>query len=168
VTIARAIATPLLLAAGELPGIMVLSPRQPDDPQRRQHVLAPLSARQVGQEQRQLDVLEGRQHRDEVVELEDEADVVGPPAGDPRVGEHPQVLIVDDHAAPGGPVEPGDQVEQGGLARARGAHQGEVFALLDGQVEVDEHRDAELVAAIFLGDPLEDDRMRLAHGLQYS
>ena len=40
----------LLLAARELPGIVVLAALQADDPQRRQHVLAPSAARQVGQQ----------------------------------------------------------------------------------------------------------------------
>ncbi len=38
----------LLLAAGELAGIVVLAPLEPDDPQRRRHVLTPAAAARGG------------------------------------------------------------------------------------------------------------------------
>ena len=44
-------------------------------------------SRKAGEEQGQLHVLEGGEHRDEVVELEDEADVRGPPGGKLRLGQ---------------------------------------------------------------------------------
>ena len=87
----------------------------------------------------------------------------GPPAGDLRLGHLPKVLAVDDHLALGGAVEPGDQVQQGRLARARGAHQGQEFSLLDLNVEIHEHGNHELVAAILFRHAFEDDRMRIGH-----
>ena len=75
------------------------------------------------------------------------------------LGHRAEVLAVDDDLARGRPVEPGDQVQQGRLARARRPHQGEEFPLVDGQVEVDEDRDAELVAPVFLADAFEGDRV---------
>jgi hypothetical protein len=49
----------LLLAAGELVGVVVHAVGQADHGQRRLHVAAALGAAQRGQQQRQLDVLEG-------------------------------------------------------------------------------------------------------------
>ena len=140
----------LLLAAGELARVMMLAAGQADDSQRRHDVLAPLAPRQVREQERQLDVLERRQDRDQVIGLEDEADVVGPPAGDLRLGEVAQVLAVHDHLAAGGPVEPGDQVQERGLARARGAHERQELPFADGKIEVDQNRNPELVASVFL------------------
>ena len=72
----------LLLAAGELAGIVVLAPVQADDSQGGHDVFAPPAPGEMGQEERQLDVFQRGQHRDQVISLEDEADIVGPPAGD--------------------------------------------------------------------------------------
>src|SRR5919205_408567 len=93
----------LLLPAGELAGIVVLAALQPDDPQGGADVLAALAAREVGQQERQLDVLEGGQDGDQVVELEDEADVVGPPSGRLGVGHPADILAVDLDLAAGRP-----------------------------------------------------------------
>ena len=69
-------------------------------------MLPPLAARQIGQDQRQLHVFEGRQHRDQVVELEDEADMRGAPGGQLRFGEGRDVDAAHaDRAA--SPPDPG-------------------------------------------------------------
>ncbi len=115
------------------------------------------------QQQRQFDVLEGGQDRDQVIGLEDEADVVGPPAGDLRLAQVAEILAVDDDLAPGGPVEPGDQVQERRLARARRPHQREVLAFADREVEIHQHGDPELVAAVFLVNVPQDDRGLCGH-----
>ena len=66
----------LLLAARELPRIVLGALGQPDDVQRDRHPLLALGLRQVGEQQRQVDVALGGEHRQQVVELEHEADVV--------------------------------------------------------------------------------------------
>ena len=77
----------LLLAAGELPrpvrrcGPTGRPGRAPSAP-----ACLPLGGRQRQQQQRQFDVLVGRQHRQQVVELEHEADVPRPPAGQLALG----------------------------------------------------------------------------------
>ena len=81
VTSARA-GDALLLAAGQLVGIVVGAvvgqpPPGPWAASTRSRVHGPTA----GQQQRQLDVLEGGQHRHQVVELEDEADVGCAPVG---------------------------------------------------------------------------------------
>ncbi len=102
------------------------------------------------QQQRQLDVLERRQDRDEVVELEDESDVVGPPAGDLAFGHPADFLVVDDHRAGRRPIEAGDQVEERRLAGTRGSHQGEELPFVDRQVESRQHWNPEFITLVFL------------------
>src|SRR5579859_7023320 len=63
----------LLLASGQLPGIVLSSVRQTHDTQRGACALPTLFLRERGQHQRQLYVLHCAENRDEVVELEDEA-----------------------------------------------------------------------------------------------
>ena len=70
----------LLLSAGELTGIVLGAILEPHDGECGLHVLAPLRATQVRQQQRNLDVSLGGQHGEQVVELEHEADMTGPPA----------------------------------------------------------------------------------------
>ena len=60
----------LFLAAGHLFGQMLGAIRKSDEIQRRLHLLAALAAIQLCQQQRQLDILERRQHRDEIERLE--------------------------------------------------------------------------------------------------
>jgi hypothetical protein len=58
-----------LLAAGELPRVVAHPIRETDERLRGAHVLAPLAPAQVGEQQWQLDVLEGDEHRDELYRL---------------------------------------------------------------------------------------------------
>src|SRR5439155_94602 len=113
----------LLLAAGELLGAVVPACGQADGPERDLCPPAPLGARQAGQQERQLDVLDRAQHRDQVVELEDEAHVPRAPGREAVLVEPGEGLAGDHHLARIGPVEAGEQVEQGRLARPRGTHE---------------------------------------------
>ena len=81
----------LLLAAGELPRIVIHRAREADDAQRHLHALAAVCLRQLRQQQRQLDVARGGQHRQQVVELEDEADV---PRRAMRESSPPDILSI--------------------------------------------------------------------------
>ena len=58
----------------------------------------------------------------QVEELEDDPDVPGPEPGQPALAEVVDPPPGHGDRALGGPVEPGDEVEQGGLPAARGAH----------------------------------------------
>ena len=92
-------ADPWFLPARELPRIVLRAVLEADHRERRRHVVPPVGARERREQQRQLDVLLRRQHRQQVVELEDEADVPGAPARQPPAGE-----VVD--ADPGEGDEP--------------------------------------------------------------
>ena len=64
-----------------------------------------------GQEQRQLDVLECREHGEQVVELEHEPDVRGPPASRLRFAQFGDVGPGDRHRPGVGTIDAGDQVQ---------------------------------------------------------
>ena len=82
----------------------------------------------AGDVRRQGDVLGRRQRRDKVEGLEDEPHLVAPELRERFVLQMGQVLVPDPDRAGGGLVEAGHAVEEGGFARARGAHDGRVLA----------------------------------------
>ena len=102
--------------------------------------------RQRREQQRQLHVLEGVEHRHQVVELEDEAHVGGAPVGELAFAQPRDVLAVHEQRAGVGLVDAGDEVEQRRLARARRTHQRDEVALGDVERDVAQHRH-DLVAA---------------------
>src|SRR4029077_5748036 len=139
---------------------------QADERQRRLDVLLPLGLRERGQEQRQLDVLERRQHRQQVVELEHEPDLRGTPARRLRFAQFGDVRPRHRHRARVGPIDARDQVEQGGLAGPRGAHQAEELPFGNVERDVAQHGNRHAVASIGLGNTahLHD---RIGHGPLY-
>ncbi len=64
-------------------------------------------------------------------------------------GSH--VCAVDANLAPIGPVDAADQVEQGALAAAAVAQQGEELAGLDVQIDVLQHGQTPVFVAVGLG-----------------
>src|SRR3990172_6028534 len=70
-----------------------------------------------GQLGRQRHILQDRQGGDQVEELEYEADVAPAEQGPLPVGHRSQFLAGDADLAGGGQVDPGNQIEQGGLDR---------------------------------------------------
>jgi hypothetical protein len=112
----------LLLAARQLGGAVAQAVAQPDGVDQAGHPrLVGLAA---GDGQRQLDVLLGRQDRQQVEGLEDEADLVAAQVGELLVVELGELRAVQDDRAGRRPVESGEQVHERRLARARGAHDG--------------------------------------------
>src|SRR5882672_4323577 len=151
----------LLLPARELAGVMVHPVGQADDRERRAHVLVALPARQFREQEGELDVLEAGEDRDQVVELEDEPDRVGPPPRQVGLAHRRDVAAVDAETPLRRHVDSGDQVEQGRLPRAGGPHQGDELPLVVLEVDVLQDGDLEGVPAVDLGDMLDgDQRMR--------
>src|SRR6185436_19428833 len=72
----------------------------------------------VGEHHRQHDVLHRAQRRQQVERLEDVADVARAERIATRLGHGHDVLAANDDGAGGGPRDAGNEVEQGGLARA--------------------------------------------------
>ena len=154
---ARAMATRCSCPPESWRGIVLRAVCQADDAQGGHRALAAFALRQGRQQQRQLDVLDGVQHRDEVIELEDEADVAAAPVGQLALGQRRQIGARDRDLARGDAVDAGDQVQQRRLARAGRAHQRDELAL--GHVEVDAVEDLDLlrVALIDLAHVLHAD-----------
>ena len=120
---------------------MVEAVRQAHDVQRDGGALLALAARKVGQQQRQLDVFLGIQHRHQVVELEHQAYVARAPRGQAAVRQLVDSFAADLYGALAGPIETADQIEQRGLAGSRGAHQRQELAFRNLQIESAKHVD---------------------------
>ena len=73
----------------------------------------------AGDGERQEDVLLGRQRRDEVEGLEDEADVVAPGPGEVLLAQGGQLGVAEEDPAAGHRVQAGGAVHERRLARAR-------------------------------------------------
>ena len=142
----------LLLAAGELTRIVLGAIGQPDDFQRDARPLSPLRLRQLRQQQRQLDVPLGRQHGQEVVELEDEADVLRAPLRELTAAQRAHWHAVHFDRASRRRIEAADQIEQRRFARPRRAHEREEIAFRDFEVDAFEHVDALAAAREVLVD----------------
>ncbi len=104
---------------------------QPDDTQRNAHPFLPLFFREAREEEWKLHVLEGREDGKQVERLEDEAHVSRAPLGELRRGHRAHLGAADAHRPAGRLVEPGDEVEQRGLARPGWSHEGREAPLLD-------------------------------------
>ena len=153
----------LLLATRQFGGFMRGAVVQADQLQGDRCVLAPLCGGEAGQHQRQLDVPLGGEHRHQVVELEDEADVRGAPARKLVGAEAVDPLSLDPHAAAGRRIQPADEVEQGRLARARRTHESHELALSYVEVDVMQHLHLLLAADIGLADVAQLDQCRSCH-----
>jgi hypothetical protein len=137
---------PLLLAARELRREVVAPRRQADPVDRlvdRHRVVD-----DVGD---QGDVLAHREARDQVVELEHEADVAAPERGQLRLRGGAQVLIAKAHFAGARHVEPAQDVEERRLAAARGAEEDDELAGTDVEVDLAQGPDLDLAGAVGLG-----------------
>ena len=110
-------------------------------------------ARQRRQQQRQLDVLERGQHRHQVVELEDEADVRGAPVGELASRQARDVDAADARASRrSGLSMPAIRLSSVRLARARRPHQRDEVARARRRGDVDQHRDDLVAAPVGLGE----------------
>src|SRR5262245_13029872 len=127
--------------------------------QDRGGAFAPRARRGARQHERQLDVLERRQARNQMEELEDEADVPLPVCGELVVVEIRDVLALQSVGARRRAVEQAEHVQQRGLSRARRAHDRDVLACVDLEIDV-----VERVHDLFADDVLSADSGELHHG----
>ena len=93
-----------------------------------------------GQLQGQHDVFQRGHGRQQLEGLEDEAHLLRPPVGALLFVPGKQRLAVHLHVATGGQVQPGQQAQQRGLARARGTDDGHRLAGLHVEAHVVEDR----------------------------
>ena len=121
-TRARAIATRCMLAAGELAGQALSLLAHPERrPGPRRPCSTARSLRPAGDHQRDRRVLGGRERGQEVVLLEDEADVPGPEPRPVPVAHRRDLVAEDRHRRPRRVENAGDHRQQGRLAAARRA-----------------------------------------------
>ena len=113
---------PLFLATGKLARKMVGPVGKVDQLQDVGNPLPAFRLRHRAVEQWQLDVLVSRQHWNQVIELEDVADILRPPFGQLAARHPADIQAVDDDLAGRRRVDPGDQVEQRCLAGAGRPH----------------------------------------------
>ena len=130
----------LLHAARQLVGVGVGPHLQPHLGQRGVRLGQPRSLVHAGQLQPEGGVVQHRQVRQQREGLEHHADVLAAKGAQPRLAVVVDVLAVDQDAPGGGLDQAVDQPHQGGLARARQAHDDEDLAGLDGEAGV-EHAD---------------------------
>ena len=141
---------PLALPAGELGGTGVGALGQADQLEGVEGALAALLEGDAGVEEPVGHVVQhgGVLGQEEL--LEDEPDPGGPQVGHVVVGHGGDVQPGDPHVAAGGPVEGSHQLQQGGLARPRGADDPDQLPLADGEVHPAQGLDGRL-AGIALG-----------------
>src|SRR5688500_18171147 len=106
--------------------------------------------------QRQADVLETGQRRQQVEKLEDEADLVAAQSREVVVGEPVERLAVQGHTPGGGVVEGAREVEKRRLPRARRPDDRHHFPTLDEEADVAQSGDAARALKL-LADPFELD-----------
>ena len=139
---------PLLLAAGELVGVVLRPVGEAHPPQELPALLqdgVPALVVLLGHELPcQGHVLQGRILGEEVERLKYQAKVQ-PPLADLRLGGAAGILGVKERLAPDGDdalvrgLQEVQAAEQGGLAAAGGADDGEGLALLQGKADVPQH-----------------------------
>src|SRR5690349_16309857 len=95
-----------------------------------------LRSRQRRQLERKLDVLLGREHRNQIERLKDEADVVVAPAGKGALGHCIGLFVENQQLAAGWFVDSRDQMQQSALARSRRSHQRDELAPADDKIDV--------------------------------
>src|SRR5258706_73795 len=140
----------LRLSAGELARIMVHAFRQADDAKRGFDVLAAFGFGELGEQQRQLDVLECGEHGNEVVHLEDETDVARAPLRE-LIGGHVRDFVArHGDASVRGDVEAAEQIQQRRLTGAAGAHKADEIAFIYVEIQALQNLNFLAAAAIRL------------------
>src|SRR2546430_7332986 len=165
----------LLLPAAEL-GRLLRRHVFEADGHERGHRLLPRGLRvDAADEQRELDVLDGPEDRQQVVVLEDETHLHGAEVRLRVVVEGREPLARDPHFAEGEVIDAREAIQEGRLAAAGGAHDRDHLALPDVHVQAAEGVDLDAAAAVRLhelarnDDPCFDARSlrRGRHGTGY-
>ncbi len=91
---------------------------KPDEFERGHHVIAALLRRHLRQQQRQLDVLKRREHRDQIEGLKNIPDVSIAPFGGLPIVQAKNIFAHDQQLAGAGTVNGCDHIEQGRLPRS--------------------------------------------------
>lgn len=131
---------PLRLAAGHLTDPTV---DQVGQPEALEHLAGPAARAPrsgTGDPKRQLDVLPQAQLGHEVAELEDKAHLAQPQRRPPPLRQQVQPLAAEVDLPRVGDEEPGQEVQQGGLAGPGRAHDRDHLTWVDAEVDTAQHR----------------------------
>jgi hypothetical protein len=112
---------------------------QADARQHRLRLRHRLFAFHTPDQQRHGDVVQRREFRQQVVELVDEAERGVAQVAAPGFRQCREVLALQDHRAAARRIEAAEDVQQGRLAGAGSADDGDPFAAADGEVDVVQH-----------------------------
>ena len=132
--------------------------RQPHQPQRLGGIHRPL--RDVGD---QRHVLERGEGGDQVVELEDEADVFPAEPGQLALVVNGEVVIEKPDGAARRDVEPAEDVEEGGLAAAGGSEEDKELPREEVEVHIAQGIDFHLAHVVDLGQSPRPEHGRHVH-----
>ena len=99
----------------------------------------------------QRDVLQHRQARDQIVELEHEADVLAPVARQLRIAGADEFMVAPPRPASGRRVQSAEDVEQSRFSRAGGPEQNHKLALVDIEIDVPQCVNLDLAHDVGLG-----------------
>ena len=113
------------------------------------------------------DVFKRGEIGDQVELLEDEADLVGAEAVEFGGGHGGDVDVVDLELAGGGAVETADEIDEGALAGAGGAGDGDPLAGDDGEGGVVEGAHDACVACVLAGDVMESNDGAVRRGFRF-
>lgn len=102
----------------------------------------------------QLDVLEGGQARDQIIELKDEPDMFAPVAGEGAFADRGQAVVKEPRFPRRWDVEAADKVEEGRLARARWPEDDVELTCSCGKIDVVEGKDFNLAHPVDFRQPL--------------
>ena len=106
---------------------------------------------------RDLDILLDGEVGHEVVELEDEAELAAAVLAEILARKRSELAVADRDRAAVGALEAADEIEEGRLARARGAEHNADLAAVHGGGDAVEHLDAGFTVAVVLGEVLDDE-----------
>ena len=106
---------------------------------------------------RDLDVLLDSEIGHKVVELEDEAELAAAVLAEVLARKRSELAVTDRDRATVGALEAADEIQEGRLARARGAEHDADFAAVHGGGYAVEHLDAGFAVAVVLGKALDDE-----------
>jgi hypothetical protein len=116
----------------------------------------------IAEVHRQHHVFDDRERRQQLKELEDDAEVAAAPRGHLALAEGVDRHIADEHRACGGAVDAGDHVDQGRFAAAGLADDRHELAALDLEIDAFERGKATGGAEVGLLDLLEIDQVSIA------
>ncbi len=133
---------PLLLAAGEGIGTVVGAVPHADGLERGAGGRIAAGLGNAVEDQRQADVLDERQFREEVVPLEDEPDPPPPDNSEVVVAKGGQVDPLEQHSSRGRPGDAAEEVEKRALPRPRGAGDRHELPRLDLDVDITDRHHA--------------------------